>query len=168
MARPRIAEFAQTLQPAEGFRLLLNLPGLCVCRAYSEPKQLVLAIVNGKIRRLSVSHRFGIIPRPMSSEKQFYRVATVADVPSQSGKTVRVGDQEIALFNLGGTFYAINDLCPHRGASLGEGLLDGGRVLCPWHCFDFDLQTGQCGIVTELKVSTYEIKVEGEEIFVLV
>ena len=107
-------------------------------------------------------------PQPMASEKKFYQVATVADLPPQSGKTVSAGNQEIALFNLGGTFYAINDLCPHRGASLGEGFLDGGRVLCPLHCFDFDLQTGRCGIVPELKVSTYEVKVEGEEIFVLV
>lgn len=104
----------------------------------------------------------------MASEKKFYQVATLTDLPPQSGKTVSVGNQEIALFNLSGTFYAINDLCPHRGASLGEGYLDGGRVLCPLHCFDFDLQTGRCGIVPELKVSTYEVKVEGEEIFVSV
>jgi nitrite reductase (NADH) small subunit len=104
----------------------------------------------------------------MVGEKQFYRVASVTDIPPQTGKTVRAGDQEIALFNLDGKFYAVNDLCPHRGASLGDGFLDSGRVLCPWHCFDFNLQTGRCGIVPELKVSTYEVKVENGEIFVMV
>ncbi len=104
----------------------------------------------------------------MPGEKQFYRVALIADIPPQTGKTVSAGNQAIALFNLNGAVYAINDLCPHRGASLGEGFLDGGRVLCPLHCFDFDLHTGRCGIVPELKVSTYEVKVVGEEIFVLV
>lgn len=104
----------------------------------------------------------------MADEKQFYRVATTADIPPRTGKTVSAGKQVIALFNLDGTFYAVNDLCPHRGASLGEGFLDGGRVLCPWHCFDFDLRTGRCGIVPELKVSTYEVKVEDGEIFILV
>lgn len=111
---------------------------------------------------------FGIIRRVMPDEKQFHRVATVTEIPPQSGQTVWVGKQAIALFNLNGKFYAVDDRCPHRGASLGDGMLAGERVLCPWHLFDFDLPTGKCGAVAELKVATYEVKVEGEEVFVLV
>jgi nitrite reductase/ring-hydroxylating ferredoxin subunit len=104
----------------------------------------------------------------MSDERQFYRVANVAEVPPQTGKTVAAGAQSIALFNLHGNFYALNDLCPHRGASLGEGFLDGECVLCPWHLFDFHLCTGKSETVPELKAATYEVKVEGDEVFVLV
>jgi NAD(P)H-dependent nitrite reductase small subunit len=104
----------------------------------------------------------------MANEKQFHRIAAVADVPPQTGKTVLVKSLEIALFNLDGVFYAIHDFCPHRGASLATGFLEGQRVLCPAHLFDFDLQTGACGSMPNLRVCTYEVKVEGDEVFVLV
>jgi nitrite reductase/ring-hydroxylating ferredoxin subunit len=80
---------------------------------------------------------------------------------------VEVGDEEVAVFNFGGEIYATSDVCPHRGASLAEGFLDQGKVFCPWHCFDFNLKTGQCEMVPSLRVRTYEIKVEGDEVFVL-
>ncbi len=104
----------------------------------------------------------------MPDEKHFQRVATVSEIPPQAGQMFQVGTHEIALFNRVGTFYALDNRCPHRGAALVEGFVDGGRVLCPLHLFDFDLLTGQCGTVSELKVATYEVKVEGEEVFVLI
>jgi nitrite reductase (NADH) small subunit len=104
----------------------------------------------------------------MTNEMQFHRVAQVADIPPQTGLAVSIGNLEIALFNLAGTFYAINDQCPHRGASLADGFVEAGRVLCPWHLFDFDLQTGACGTVPTLQVCTYPVKVESCEIYVLV
>ena len=106
----------------------------------------------------------------MSDETTFHRVAAVTEIPPRMGKTVQAGGQEIALFNLDGSFHAVNDFCPHRGASLGEGFLDatGTRVLCPWHLFDFCLRTGASEAMPHLKVTTYEVKVEGGEVFVRV
>ncbi|MBI1760207.1 MAG: nitrite reductase (NAD(P)H) small subunit [Acidobacteria bacterium] len=104
----------------------------------------------------------------MPDEKRFHRVATRAEITPQTGLRVQVGTHEIAIFNRAGTLYALDNHCPHRGASLAEGFVDGGRVLCPLHLFDFDLQTGMCGAVGELKVMTYEVKVESDEVFVLV
>jgi nitrite reductase (NADH) small subunit/3-phenylpropionate/trans-cinnamate dioxygenase ferredoxin subunit len=101
------------------------------------------------------------------TNKQFHRVAKVSEIPSQSGKTVSAGEREVAVFNLNGAFYAMDDFCPHRGASLGAGFLEGEKVFCPWHCFDFHLKTGACEIAPGLRVQTYEVKVEGEEVFVL-
>lgn len=101
------------------------------------------------------------------NEKQFHRVAAVTEIPPQTGKTVSIGAQDIAVFNLDGTFFAINDCCPHRGASLSMGFIEGQRVLCPWHLFDFALPTGACGTMPHLRVCTYEVKVEGEAIYVL-
>ena len=78
-----------------------------------------------------------------------------------------VENDEIALFNLNGEIYAINDLCPHRGASLSEGFLEDGKVFCPWHCFDFSLLTGECQTAPNLCVATYLVKVEEGGIFIL-
>ena len=107
----------------------------------------------------------------MSSEvgnggKRYHKVASVGEVPMGSGKLVEVVEQEIALFNFNGEHYAVSDMCPHRGASLAEGFLDGGKVFCPWHCFDFNLKTGDCTMVPSLRIQTYEVKIEGGDIFV--
>lgn len=102
----------------------------------------------------------------MNEEKTFHRVAHIEEIPLKTGKAVQVGKQEIALFNLEGRFYALNDFCPHRGASLAEGFLEGGRVLCPLHLFDFDLATGACGNMPHLQACTYPVKVEGDDIYV--
>ncbi|HZS03415.1 MAG TPA: Rieske 2Fe-2S domain-containing protein [Blastocatellia bacterium] len=102
-----------------------------------------------------------------SPAKQFYEVAMVSEIAPGSGKTVYPNGQQIALFNLDGTFYAIDDSCPHRGAPLSEGYLKGDQVLCAWHCFDFNLKTGACEGVPELHVATYEVKIEGETVYVL-
>jgi NAD(P)H-dependent nitrite reductase small subunit len=101
-----------------------------------------------------------------NGEKRYHRVASVGEIPMGAGRMVEVAEEEIALFNFNGQFHAISDMCPHRGASLAEGFLDGGKVFCPWHCFDFNLKTGECSMVPSLRVQTYEVKVEGEDIFV--
>jgi NAD(P)H-dependent nitrite reductase small subunit len=104
---------------------------------------------------------------PVNNQERCYqRAANVSEIAPGTGKTVEVNEQDIALFNYQGEFYAISDLCPHRGAPLAEGFLEDGKVFCPWHCFDFNLQTGECTIVPSLRVQAYEVKVEGDEVFV--
>jgi NAD(P)H-dependent nitrite reductase small subunit len=99
--------------------------------------------------------------------KQYVKVAETREIAPSSGKTVYARGQQIALFNLNGIFYAISDGCPHRGAPLSEGILKDDKVLCSWHCFDFNLKTGACEVVPELRVETYEVKVEDGAIFIL-
>ena len=89
-------------------------------------------------------------------------VARIDEVPSGQGKTVRAGDREIAVFNDGGEFFAIDDTCPHQGASLGEGTLHAGRVICPWHAWIFELRTGVCRGVSQLAVTCYATRRSGE------
>ncbi len=100
-------------------------------------------------------------------DKIYRKIADISEVPSGAGIKVSVENDEIALFNLNGEIYAINDLCPHRGAPLSEGFLEGGKVFCPEHCFDFNLQTGECQIVSHLRVATYPVKLENGSIFIL-
>jgi nitrite reductase/ring-hydroxylating ferredoxin subunit len=93
------------------------------------------------------------------------RVAAVQDVPPGHGKQVKVGNKTIALFNVGGTFYAIDDTCPHRGASLSEGEVAGTAVTCPWHAASFDLTTGShlCPPARS-GVASYKVRVVGDDV----
>ncbi len=102
-----------------------------------------------------------------SREKTYRKVALTSEVPPGAGLKVSLDDSEIALFNLGGEFYALDDFCPHRGAPLSEGFLEDGKVLCPEHCFDFSLKTGESQIASHLHVATYPVKVEDGCVLIL-
>src|ERR1043166_8519774 len=71
------------------------------------------------------------------------KVAKTTDLPPGQGKTVEANGREIALFNVGGTFYAIDNTCKHRGGSLGEGELDGTVVTCPLHAWTYDVSSAK-------------------------
>lgn len=78
-----------------------------------------------------------------SPVSDFVTVAQVQDIPPGTGRTVEVQGVWIALFNVDGTFYAMDNACPHAGGPLGEGMLrEGGVVECPWHGWRFDVKTG--------------------------
>lgn len=91
-------------------------------------------------------------------------VARVEELPPGQGKTIRVGDREVALYNDAGRWFAIDDTCPHQGASLGEGTLHEGRVICPWHSWMFVLRTGECAGIPELAVACYPTRRVGDTV----
>ncbi len=70
------------------------------------------------------------------------KVAETMDVAPGTGKVVEVEGRSIALFNVAGTFYAIDNTCSHEGGPLGEGELAGEIVTCPWHGATFNVKTG--------------------------
>jgi nitrite reductase/ring-hydroxylating ferredoxin subunit len=94
------------------------------------------------------------------------RVCKTTDIKEGSGKSIEVNGTPVAVFNVSGTFYAINDICGHRGGPLGEGELDGKTVVCPWHGWRYDVTTGANELVPELPTNRYELRVEGEDILV--
>ena len=63
----------------------------------------------------------------------FEKAANLSEVPAGTIKEVQLGGKAVALANVGGTFYAINGTCLHRGGPLGQGLVEGTVVTCPWH-----------------------------------
>ena len=77
-----------------------------------------------------------------------------------------VGGQAVALFNVGGTFHALANRCPHRGGPLGQGFLDGAEVSCPWHNWTFDVTTGENTASADMKVPRHEVKVEDGQVLV--
>jgi len=100
---------------------------------------------------------------------EFVTVAKVGAIPTGQGATFKMGDRLVAVFNRGESYSAIDDLCPHMGASLGAGQLDEeGKVTCPWHAWRFDVCDGTWCDNPSLKIDAYEVRVEGNEIQVLV
>ncbi len=94
------------------------------------------------------------------------KVATRADIPVGTGKAVEAGGVQIALFNIGGKFYAIGNTCKHRGGPLAEGEIDGTTVICPWHAWEYDVTTG-CNLDDpNVTVGCFTVKVEGDDILI--
>lgn len=104
----------------------------------------------------------------MGENPQFQKVAGKSEIAPGTGKTVTVAGKPIALFNVGGTFHAIDNVCRHRGGPLGEGDLEGSTVTCPWHGWQYDVTTGTGLTNPAVKVSCYSVKVEGDSVLVAV
>ena len=96
---------------------------------------------------------------------EFFRVASVADIAPGQVKEVKASGKVIALCNVEGTFYALDNFCVHRGGPLAEGYVYGCKLECPWHGWQFDVKTGITG-ARGMKVDTFQVKVEGEDVFV--
>jgi nitrite reductase/ring-hydroxylating ferredoxin subunit len=95
----------------------------------------------------------------------FTKVATVPEIPRGTGKQVIVNGRAIAVFNVEGTYHAVDDTCTHRGASLSEGEFDATEVICPWHGARFDLTTGAVKTPPAPRgVQSYKVQVVGDEI----
>ncbi|MGE5176082.1 MAG: Rieske (2Fe-2S) protein [Hyphomicrobiales bacterium] len=98
----------------------------------------------------------------------FVRVAKSADVEEGKGLVVWAGPWKVALFRCEGEIYAIKNQCPHMGGDLGEGLLAGDIVRCPWHGWKFSIKTGKMPETDVVAVRTFDVKVEGEDVYVAV
>ncbi len=96
----------------------------------------------------------------------FTKVASVSEIPEGTGRAVEAGGVRIALFHVDGTFHAIDGTCPHRGGPLGEGVLSGRVVTCPWHFWRFDVCTGSAPDVPETRLRTYKVRIDGDDVLV--
>jgi nitrite reductase (NADH) small subunit len=97
---------------------------------------------------------------------EFIKVAKTADLASGQGMVVEVGGRAIALFNVNGEYFALDNICPHRGGPIGEGYVDchNGTVQCPWHGWTFSLASGVSPVNAIAKVEKFDVQVEGDEI----
>lgn len=99
----------------------------------------------------------------------FVKVAEASAIPPGQSKFVMVEDAPVAIFNIDGKFYAIDDICSHAEASLSEGEVDGHTVACPKHGARFDVRTGEALCLPAwAPVNTYQVKVEGNDLLVSV
>lgn len=96
---------------------------------------------------------------------KFVRIAKLSEIPDQTVKCVQVEGRSIALFNLGGQLYAIDDTCTHEGGPLSEGLIDGEEVECPWHGARFNISTGEVTLGPAMEdVAKYNLRLKGDDI----
>jgi NAD(P)H-dependent nitrite reductase small subunit len=85
---------------------------------------------------------------------------------NNNGVRIVEGDKDIALFCVDGTYFAIDNECPHQGASLSDGWVDEGVVACPWHCWQFDVANGRCLTFDGFNLTTYPVRIEDGNAFI--
>jgi len=92
-------------------------------------------------------------------------VGALADLNEEEGVRVKVGSCAVAVFKRGNRVHAVGDSCPHMGASLAEGYLDGNQVICPWHGWVFDLDSGTSLFDANARVPIYRVVVEDGQVY---
>jgi nitrite reductase (NADH) small subunit/3-phenylpropionate/trans-cinnamate dioxygenase ferredoxin subunit len=95
---------------------------------------------------------------------QFQTVCKVGDVVEGEGRTVAIGSKLIALFKIDGQYFAIDDVCPHMGASLSGGYVEDNTVTCPWHAWRFRLTDGAWADSPRVKIGCYNVRVAGDDV----
>ena len=95
-----------------------------------------------------------------------HRVARLADLPEGSGYRVEVEGREVALFRRGDRVFALEGICPHRGALLAFGEVRDGVAYCPLHAWAFELETGRCRDPEGIRLETLPVLVEGGEVLI--
>lgn len=86
--------------------------------------------------------------------------------PAGEAREVACGARLICIANAGGVISAMDNVCPHRGGPLGQGIVEDGKLICPWHAWAFDTTTGVAVHSPDAKVDVYEIKVEGTDVLI--
>jgi nitrite reductase (NADH) small subunit len=95
------------------------------------------------------------------------RAAKVSEIPVGGAKVVVVLGHPVAVFHVAGGFYAVSNVCLHRGGPVGEGTLDGPVVTCPLHGWEYDVRTGKNVANPLARLKTYEVRVDGDDVLVL-
>jgi nitrite reductase/ring-hydroxylating ferredoxin subunit len=94
----------------------------------------------------------------------FVKVASTSDLKPGTAMTVSVNGVDIAIYNVGGKVYATSNTCLHQGGPLGEGILEGEVISCPWHMWEYNVCTGEKVGQSSIKLSTYSVEVDGSDI----
>lgn len=97
-----------------------------------------------------------------------HKVGTVDDVPEEGGLGVVVDGLEVAVFRVDEEYHAIQNRCPHKGGSMYKGTVneDECTVYCPWHSWEFDLETGDYPVDPHTRVRTFDVIVENDVLYV--
>lgn len=97
----------------------------------------------------------------------FVKLATQADLPAaDEAKEFPCGNKTICVANVNGVYSAMDNVCLHRGGPLGQGMIENGKVVCPWHGWAWDVKTGVAEQDAKAKVAVYPLKIEGGDVLV--
>ena len=95
---------------------------------------------------------------------EFHAVGHVSDIPEGEAGVAEINGKLIAIFHHNGQFFALDDVCPHMGASLAGGEVRDGVVTCPWHAWRFRLSDGTWMNAPRVKTGCYPVRIVGDEI----
>lgn len=100
----------------------------------------------------------------------FVTVADVGEIPAGEGRNYPVNGRMVAVFFIDGEYFAIHDSCPHMGASLAAGYVEGHAVSCPWHAWRFCVKEGTWldSPKSPLRCDSYQVRVQEGKVQVLV
>jgi nitrite reductase (NADH) small subunit len=94
------------------------------------------------------------------------KLARSSDIPEGKSILVKTSDGlEIVLFKFKGEIFALENACPHKGGPLAEGEIEGGIVTCPWHGWQFEVQTGSCQNMPGEEAHKFELKIIDDDIY---
>jgi len=96
---------------------------------------------------------------------KLHKVCKVSELPEGQVRTIEVEEKCVGVYHQQGKYFAIDDFCPHMGASLSGGHVEDGTVTCPWHAWRFRLCDGAWADNPRLKVACYSVSVVDDEIF---
>jgi nitrite reductase/ring-hydroxylating ferredoxin subunit len=97
----------------------------------------------------------------------FTKLTIQSELPAvNEAKEFTCGDKEICIANVNGTYSAMDNVCLHQGGPLGQGTIEHGKVVCPWHGWQYDPQSGQAAHNTSAKVAVYPIKIENGDVLI--
>ena len=96
----------------------------------------------------------------------WFNAGKISDIDEGKSQVLNANGKEIALFKIGGKFYAMENACSHRGGPLAEGYIEGMEVTCPWHAWAYNVSTGICSTIPDTKQPVFKVKMEGDEVFV--
>ena len=102
----------------------------------------------------------------MTSQVKWTLAAGTSSIPIKEGRRVSHGDFEVALFNLGERYLAVDNRCPHKSGPLADGMLSGNAVFCPLHNWKISLETGCALMGGNGSIKVYPVKVVGSKIYI--
>ena len=96
----------------------------------------------------------------------FVKIGTTSELPAAGeAREFSCGAKTICVANVNGQLAAVDNVCPHRGGPLGQGIVEGEKIVCPWHGWEFELGTGKNPFTPNLSVEAYDLKVEGDAVY---
>jgi nitrite reductase (NADH) small subunit len=97
----------------------------------------------------------------------FTKITSQSKLPAAGeAREFPCGDRLVCVANVGGTITAMDNVCLHRGGPLGQGMIEAGKVVCPWHGWQWDPTTGEAAHNPGAKLSVYPIRIDGDDVLI--
>lgn len=97
----------------------------------------------------------------------FLKLTSKSELPPQGeAREFHINGKTICIAHTGEGFAALDNVCVHRGGPLGQGVVDGNKVVCPWHGWAFDADTGASTHNPSVRVAAYPLKIDGDDVLI--